>query len=208
LGASSKFSFVFYFHSSYFCCMENRNPLTRQGVVVSVNKSGTHSLIKPAQASITLLAGLGVEGDAHLGVTVQHLSRIKRDPTQPNLRQVHLIHSELHDEVGAKGMVVLPGQMGENVTTLGLDILALPKGTCLQLGAEAVIELTGLRNPCHQLNNIQEGLLEACLGRDAEGNLIRKAGVMAVILVGGEVKPGDAITVTLPAGEPVTLQPV
>ncbi len=182
--------------------------LSLQGRVAAVNRSATHSLQKPSEPSITLLAGLGVLGDAHLGITVQHLSRIKKDPTQPNLRQVHLIHSELHAEVGAKGMPVLPGQMGENVTTLGIDLLALPRGTRLRLGEEAVVELTGLRNPCHQLNNVQPGLLEACLGRDAEGKLIRKAGVMGIVLVGGVVHADDVILVELPEGELVGLEPV
>ncbi len=176
--------------------------------VASVNRSATHSLQKPAEPSITLLAGLGVAGDAHLGTTVQHLSRIKKDASQPNLRQVHLIHAELHDEVGAKGMPVLPGQMGENITTRGLDLLGLPKGTRLQLGAEAVVEITGLRNPCHQLNNIQPGLLEAVLDRDAEGNLVRKAGIMGIVLVGGVVHAGDPIAVHLPEGEHEALLPV
>lgn len=184
------------------------SPLSLQGAVAAVNRSATHSLQKPSEPSIRLLAGLGVEGDAHLGTTVQHLSRIKKDPLQPNLRQVHLIHAELHAEVTAKGMPVLPGQMGENVTTVGIDLLGLPKGTRLLLGKDAVVEVTGLRNPCHQLNNIQPGLLDACLDRDAEGNLVRKAGVMGIVLVGGVVHAGDVITVSLPEGDLVALQPV
>ena len=176
--------------------------------ILSVNRSPGYTLIKPAEPSITLLAGLGVEGDAHMGTTVKHRSRVAKDPTQPNLRQVHLIHAELHDEFAAKGMPVLPGQMGENVTTRGLDILGLPKGTRLQLGAEAVIEITGLRNPCHQLNNIHDGLLNACIDKDPEGNIIRKAGVMAIVLKGGVVHAGDLIQVTLPEGDHVPLQPV
>jgi MOSC domain-containing protein YiiM len=181
---------------------------TMQPHIRSVNRSATYTLIKPSEPQITLLAGLGVEGDAHMGTTVKHRSRMAKDPTQPNLRQVHLIHHELHEELAQKGMPVLPGQMGENITTQGLDILALPKGTVLHLGAEAQIEVTGLRNPCHQLNNIQPGLLEAVLGRDADGNLIRKAGIMAIVLQGGVVHAGDAIKVVLPEGEPLPLQPV
>lgn len=176
--------------------------------ITSVNRSPGYTLMKPSEPQITLLAGLGVEGDAHAGTTVKHRSRVAKDPTQPNLRQVHLIHSELHDEVGAKGMPVLPGQMGENITTRGIDLLSLPKGTILQLGDEATIEVTGLRNPCHQLNNIQPGLLDAVLDRDSEGNLVRKAGIMAVVLQGGIVRQGDPILVTLPDGEHHALMPV
>jgi MOSC domain-containing protein YiiM len=176
--------------------------------ITSVNRSPGYTLIKPSEPQITLLAGLGVEGDAHMGTTVKHRSRVAKDPTQPNLRQVHLIHSELHDEVSAKGMPVLPGQMGENITTRGIDLLGLPKGTVLQLGAEARIEVTGLRNPCHQLNGIQPGLLEAVLDKDAEGNLIRKAGIMAIVLQGGVVCQGDPIHVTLPVGDHEALKPV
>lgn len=168
-------------------------------VVAAVSRSRAHNFSKPVQLFIRLVAGLGVEGDAHAGERVQHLSRVRRDPTQANLRQVHLIHGELHDELGAKGFAVAPGDMGENVTTRGLDILGLPTGARLRLGDSAVIEVTGLRNPCGQLNGFSEGLMDACLGRDAEGGLIRKAGVMAVVLAGGEVRPGDRIAVELPA---------
>lgn len=176
--------------------------------ITSVNRSPGYTLIKPSEPQITLLEGLGVEGDAHMGTTVKHRSRVAKDPTQPNLRQVHLIHSELHDEVTAKGLPVLPGEMGENITTRGIDLLGLPKGTILQLGENARIEVTGLRNPCHQLDNIQPGLLEAVLDKDADGNLIRKAGIMAIVLQGGIVRQGDPIVVTLPEGEHVALMPV
>lgn len=168
-------------------------------VVVAVARDGEHRFGKPTASRIRLLEGLGVEGDAHLGRTVQHLSRVRRDPTVPNLRQVHLIHAELHDELNGRGFDVAPGQMGENVTTRGLDLLGLPRGTRLTLGG-AVIEVTGLRNPCTQLDDFRPGLMRAVLDRDEEGNLIRKAGVMAIVLEGGEVAPGDAITVTLPDG--------
>ncbi len=177
-------------------------------IITSVNRSPKYTLIKPSEPQITLLAGLGVEGDAHMGTTVKHRSRVAKDPTQPNLRQVHLIHSELHDEVAAKGMPVLPGQMGENITTRGIDLLRLPKGTILQLGEAAKIEVTGLRNPCHQLDSIQPGLLQAVLDRDEAGNLIRKAGIMAIVREGGVVRQGDRILVTLPEGEHQPLQPV
>jgi MOSC domain-containing protein YiiM len=178
------------------------------GIVVAVHKSPTHTLIKPAQTGIRLLAGLGVEGDAHMGVTVKHRSRVARDPSQPNLRQVHLIHAELHDTLRASGFMVSAGEMGENITTRGIDLLALPTGTRLHLGIDAVVEITGLRNPCQQLNSIQEGLMAAVLDRDEEGNLIRKAGVMGVVLVAGEVHPSDTIRVELPPEPHQPLNPV
>ena len=164
-----------------------------------MSRSGRHGPLKGNEDAITLVAGLGVEGDAHAGKTVQHLSRVRRDPAQPNLRQVHLIHSELHDELRERGFEVEPGQMGENVTTRGVDLLALPAGTRLRLGAEAELEVTGLRTPCKQLDGIQAGLMEATLERSPDGSLVRKAGVMAVVLSGGEVRPGDGIEVELPA---------
>jgi MOSC domain-containing protein YiiM len=178
------------------------------GSVVAVSRSPSHTLSKPTQGSIRLLAGLGVEGDAHQGVTVKHRSRVARDPTVPNLRQLHLIHAELFDELRAAGFAVEPGQMGENVTTSGIDLLGLPTGTRLHLGRGAVAEVTGLRNPCAQLNKIQPGLMNATLDRDADGNLIRKAGIMAVVLAGGEVRPGDPIRIELPEGPHRPLQPV
>jgi MOSC domain-containing protein YiiM len=163
---------------------------------------------KPNRGSIRLLCGLGVEGDAHLGETVQHLSRVARDPSQPNLRQVHLMHAELHDELQAAGFAVAPGQLGENVTTRGLDLLALPTGTRLHLGETAVVEVTGLRNPCAQLDDIQPGLMAATLERDAHGNLVRKAGIMGIVLEGGELGPGATIRVELPAEPQRPLVPV
>lgn len=168
-------------------------------VVVAVSRSATYTMRKPNAESIQLLATLGVEGDAHCGTTVKHRSRMARDPNQPNLRQVHLIHAELHDELRAAGLPVLPGEMGENVTTRGVDLLALPAGTRLRLGTEAVVEVQGLRNPCKQLDGIQPGLMEATLGRDADGKVIaHKSGVMGTVLTGGEVRPGDPIRIELP----------
>jgi MOSC domain-containing protein YiiM len=178
------------------------------GVVTAVSRSVTHSLSKSGHEAIRLLAGLGVEGDAHAGETVKHRSRVRRDPSAPNLRQVHLIHSELHEELRAAGFEVEPGQMGENVTTLGIDLLALPTGTRLRLGEQAVVELTGLRNPCVQLDGIQPGLMQATLARDSHGNLIRKAGVMSVVVQGGNVRPGDEVEVELPLEPHHSLQPV
>jgi MOSC domain-containing protein YiiM len=176
--------------------------------VVGVASDGGHNFSKGARATIRLIAGLGVAGDAHLGVTVQHLSRIRRDPEAANLRQVHLIHAELHDELRTKGFRVAPGDMGENITTRGIALLALPVKTRLHLGKNAVVEVTGLRNPCLQLDNFQPGLMAATLDKDLEGNLIRKAGIMAVVIASGEVKPGDAIEVAFPDGPQTPLAPV
>ncbi|WP_439679843.1 MOSC domain-containing protein [Embleya sp. MST-111070] len=169
------------------------------GGVVAVSRSGEHTFRKGNVETIRLLAGLGVEGDAHLGVTVQHRSRVAVDPTQPNLRQVHLIHAELYQELAAAGFTVAPGQLGENVTTRGIDLLGLPTGTLLHLGAEAVVEVTGLRNPCQQINTFRAGLLKEVVGRDEAGNLVRKAGIMGVVRAGGEIRPGDPIRVEVPA---------
>ncbi len=168
------------------------------GVVLAVCRYATHSFSKQSADSIRLLTGLGVEGDAHLGKTVQHRSRVARDPTQPNLRQIHLIHTELHDELRLAGFSVSAGQMGENVTTRGIDLLALPTGTRLHLGATAVVEVTGLRNPCVQLDRFQSGLMAAVLEHDEHGKLVRKAGVMGIALADGEVRPDDPIRVELP----------
>jgi MOSC domain-containing protein YiiM len=163
---------------------------------------------KPGQLWIRLLAGLGVEGDAHSGATVKHRSRVTRDPSKPNLRQVHLIHGELLDELALRGFSVAPGVMGENVTTRGLDLLGLPTGSRLHLGASAVVEVTGLRNPCLQLDKLQSGLMEAVLERAPDGALIRKAGIMSIVLSGGDVRAGDPIAVELPSGPHRPLQPV
>ncbi|MBK1660501.1 MOSC domain-containing protein [Paracraurococcus ruber] len=178
-----------------------------QAVVVAVARNGAHAFSKPVTGSIRLLAGLGVEGDAHLGERVKHRSRVARDPTQPNLRQVHLLHAELLAELAERGFAVQPGAIGENVLTRGLDLLGLPAGTRLRIGA-AEIRVTGLRNPCVQLDRFQKGLMAACLDRAPDGSLVRKAGVMGVVLAGGEVRPGDAIEVLLPDGEHHPLQPV
>ena len=168
------------------------------GTVAAVSRSPRHTLIKGNEASIRLVAGLGVEGDAHQGVTVKHRSRVARNPADPNLRQVHLIHAELHDELRHRGFDLEPGQMGENITTSGIDLLGLATGTRLHIGEDAVIEVTGLRNPCAQLDKLQKGLMAATLDRDAEGNLVRKAGIMAIVLTTGEVRPSDPIRVEPP----------
>lgn len=166
--------------------------------VLSVSISSSHTFHKTRCDSIRLLVGLGVEGDAHCGATVKHRSRVKADPTQPNLRQVHLIHAELFDELREAGYRVSPGEIGENITTQGIDLLSLPVGTRLHIGETAIVELTGLRNPCVQLDQFQSGLMKALLGKNDDGSLVRKSGVMGIVIEGGEVKPGNAITTQLP----------
>ncbi len=155
-----------------------------------------------------LVVGVGVDNDAHAGVTVQHRSRVRADPTQPNLRQVHLIHAELYDELRDRGFDVAPGEMGENITTRGLDLLALPRGTRLYLGVHAIVEVTGLRNPCYQLDDFQPGLMKAVLDRDEQGRPIRKAGIMGVVVAGGPVRPHDRVGVELPARPHIELDRV
>lgn len=176
--------------------------------VLAVHRSSSHGFSKHPEDSITLLEGLGVEGDAHAGTTVKHRSRVARDPSAPNLRQVHLLHAELFDELVARDHAVFPGDMGENVTTRGLDLLALPAGTRLRLGGTAEVEITGLRNPCSQIDRFQPGLMANVLDRDANGRVVRKAGVMAVVRRGGTVRPGDAILVQLPETPHHPLEPV
>ena len=165
--------------------------LSQSAQVTAVSRSGSHSFSKPTCASIHLIEGLGVEGDAHSGETVKHRSRVAKDPSQPNLRQVHLIHNELHDELIEKGFNVAPGVMGENITTQGVDLLGLPRDSLLRIGDEAIIQITGLRNPCKQLDDYQKGLLSAVLDKTPEGELIRKSGVMAIVIAGGTIKPDD-----------------
>lgn len=178
------------------------------GRVIAVHRSGRHTFSKFGEEAITLVEGLGVEGDAHAGTTVKHRSRVARDASAPNLRQVHLLHAELFDELVARDHAVFPGDMGENVTTRGIDLLALPRGTRLLLGDGAEVELTGLRNPCSQIDRFQPGLMAAVLDRDAQGRLVRKAGVMAVVRRGGVVRPEDPIVVHLPNGPHLPLEPV
>lgn len=176
--------------------------------VIAVHLNPQHTFSKAPVKEVQLRSGLGVEGDTHFGPTVQHLSRKRKDPAQQNLRQVHLIHAELFVELQLKGFTVQPGELGENITTQGIDLLALPTGTVLKLGADAEIKITGLRNPCKQINDFQAGLMNALLDRDEAGNLIRKAGVMAVVLKDGVVKAGDAIQVEWPEAPYRPLMPV
>ncbi|MFJ8434679.1 MOSC domain-containing protein [Kitasatospora sp. NPDC094019] len=170
------------------------------GTVTAVSSSADYTFTKPNRPSITLVAGLGVAGDVHAGVTVKHRSRVAQDPTQPNLRQVHLIHEELFAEVAEQGFTVAPGELGENVTTRGIDLLGLPVGTLLRIGAEAVVEVTGLRNPCLQIDGFQDGLLKRVVGRDEDGNIVRRAGIMGVVRAGGVIRPGDGVEAELPPG--------
>ena len=178
------------------------------GQVVAVARDDAHRFRKPTRESITLIAGYGIEGDAHAGETVQHLSRMRRDPSAPNLRQVHLIHSELFDEMAGRGHVVDPGGMGENITTVGIDLLNLSRGTRLEIGDEAVVEVTGLRNPCTQINGLSDGLMKELVYVDDDGATVRLAGVMSIVLTGGVVRPGDGIRVVPPAGAHEPLQAV
>ncbi len=178
------------------------------GEVTAVSSDSAHAFSKPPRDRIDLVTGLGVRGDAHLGEQVQHLSRVARDPSQPNLRQVHLIHAELHAELAQAGFLVRAGDLGENVTTRGVDLLALPVGALLHLGRSAVVEVTGLRNPCVQIDRFQPGLLQAVLGRDEQGHVVRKAGIMSVVRADGPVRPGDAIRVELPPPPYRALEPV
>jgi MOSC domain-containing protein YiiM len=168
------------------------------GQVVAVSRSASHNFSKPNEPMIQLVAGLGVAGDAHLGETVQHLVRVREDPTKPNLRQVHLIHAELFDELRASGFRVGPGEIGENITTRDIDLLALPVGTQLHLGETAVVQVTGLRNPCRQIDKFKPGLMATLLGHDEQGLIAIKSGIMGIVVAGGDVRPGDSIAVALP----------
>jgi MOSC domain-containing protein YiiM len=176
--------------------------------VISVSKSSIHEFSKDPLESIKLIAGEGVEGDAHCGKTVQHRSRVKKDPTQPNLRQIHLIHDELIQSLRSQGFNVHAASLGENITTSGVGLLGLPKDTILKIGDEVEIQITGLRNPCGQLDGFQKGLKSAVLDTDEKGNLIRKAGGMGIILKGGIVKIGDKISVVFPSEPHCSLEPV
>lgn len=178
------------------------------GKVVSVSISPAHTFSKPVQEKIQIVEGLGVEGDAHAGPTVKHRSRVRQDPNQPNLRQVHLIASEVLDELRTKGFDVQPGQLGENILTSGIDLAALPEGTLLRIGSAAVVRVTGLRNPCSQIDGLMPGLMDATLDRDADGNLVRKAGIMSVAVASGEVMAGQEIVAEAPDDPQVPLDVV
>ncbi len=176
--------------------------------VVAVSRNARHRFSKTNELWIELVAGLGVEGDAHAGRTVKHRYRVRRDPSQLNLCQVHLLHAELLSELRGKGFDIAPGQIGENVLTENLDLLALSARTRLLLGETAIVEVTGLRDPCVQLDRFRKGLMAAVLDRDANGALVRKAGIMSIVLAGGKVRPGDRIRIEAPAGPHRPLVPV
>jgi MOSC domain-containing protein YiiM len=176
--------------------------------VVSVSVRAGHGLGKDVRDAITLIEGEGVAGDAHCGQTVKHRSRVARDPNQPNLRQVHLIHAELLEELAERGFAVAPGALGENILTRGIDLLGLSQGVRLLFPSGAEIAITGLRNPCHQLNGHTPGLMDALLDRDADGALVRRSGIMAIVVRGGLVGSGDAVTLRRSAGPPLPLRPV
>lgn len=177
-------------------------------LVVAVHLDARHAFSKQSVSKIELIAGHGVRGDAHFGITAQHLSKIAKDPTQPNLRQVHLLHEGLLQELHSKGFDVAPGQLGENITTSGLAILALSAGTKLQLGTQVVLRVTGLRSPCSKIESFHPGLLAAVVDRAEDGSVIRKAGVMCVVEQGGEVRAGDSILVIAQPEIHIPLEPV
>lgn len=179
-----------------------------QASVVSVSRSPVHGFSKQVVDHIELLAGLGVAGDAHAGVTVRHRYRVRKNPNAPNLCQVHLLQEELFAELAGRGLPLAPGQLGENITTRGLDLLELPVGAILHLGPSAQVEITGLREPCSQMNTLRPGLMKACLARRPDGSVLRKSGVMGLALATGIIRPGDCITVTLPAKPWQTMGPV
>ncbi|MDM4764349.1 MOSC domain-containing protein [Galbitalea sp. SE-J8] len=181
--------------------------MTTDGTIVAVSRDGAHRFSKTPVESIELVEGLGVRGDAHFGATVQHRSRVRRDPTQPNLRQVHLIHGELLDDVAAAGFAVEPGELGENITTRGIALLDLPRDTELAVGT-ARVRVTGLRNPCLQIDAFSDGLLREIVGRDASGNVVRKGGVMAVVIASGVVRAGDPVRVVSTPAQSLPLEPV
>ena len=177
-------------------------------IVTSVSLNPIHEFSKYPQSNITLLAGIGVQGDAHSGKTTQHLYLVKKDPTRLNLTQVHILHAELHDEFSSQGFTLLPGQMGENITTRGIELMTLPTGALLRVGESVILEATGLREPCSKLDKLASGLMKAVLKRDKHGDLHRNAGIMTIVLQGGTVQPRDAIEIELPAEPHRPLQPV
>jgi MOSC domain-containing protein YiiM len=177
----------------------------RPGTILSVSRDDEHRFSKPTVNSIRLLAGIGVEGDAHAGATVQHRYAKKRNPSAPNLCQVHFMAAELFDDLVPTGYTVAPGELGENVTTAGIDLMTLPLGTRLHLGAQAVVSITGMRSPCSLINGYQKGLMKQLITTDATGTVHRRGGLMGVVVTGGVVNPGDGIRVELPAGEHLPL---
>ena len=105
---------------------------------------------------------------------------------------------EILSELNDKGFSVIPGELGENITTQGIDLLSLPQGCQLHIGKTTIIELTALRNPCVQIENFQTGMLKEVISKDKQGKIMRKLGMMGVVLSGGHVQPNDEITIQLP----------
>jgi len=175
------------------------------GTVLSVSRDDKHRFSKPTVSSIRLVAGIGVEGDSHAGATVQHRYEMKRNPSAPNLCQVHFMAAELFDDLVPTGYTVAPGELGENVTTEGINLMSLPLGTRLHLGAQAVVSITGMRSPCSLINGYQNGLMKQLIKTDAAGTVQRRGGIMGIVVTGGVVNPGDRVRVELPAGEQLPL---
>ncbi len=188
--------------------LENRLLEFPDARILSVSAAAGHVFSKPSLKQIRLLEGLGVEGDAHCGPKVKHRAHAARNPDKPNLRQVHLIQAELFAELKRLGFVVGPGDLGENITTTGIDLLSLPVDSELRLGPKAIVRLTGLRNPCRLLDEFQNGLKNALIKRGEGGEITRKAGVMGIVVQGGLVSVGDSIAVRTPAPPHHCLEPV
>ena len=154
--------------------------------VVGLSIDDGHHFSKRAVERVTMVAGVGIEGDVHAGPLVQHRSRVRVDPNQPNLRQVHLIDDAVFAVAASAGFEIDHGDLGENVTVSGLDVHGLAVGTMLRLGESAFVAVTGLRNPCGQINGLRPGLLDV-LRRADGGDIVRRAGIMGVVVRGGEV---------------------
>lgn len=174
--------------------------------MVAVSVDGKHRFSKTSRPSIALTSGHGIEGDAHYGPFVRHRYLARRDPSAPNLRQVHLIPSELFDALRTSGYEVHPGDLGENIATVGLALESLPLGTILLLGASATLQLTGLRTPCVLIDRFKSGLRKRLEGDAARPRF--RAGVMATVTKGGDVSPGDRIRTVLPAPPHQALPPL
>ena len=172
---------------------------TERASVVAVSKDEYHRFSKVPCTQITLIKGVGVRGDTHSGVTVQHLFAVEQDPRQPNLRQVHLLQQEFLDQARDQGYELTPGDLGENILTDDLDLVGLWQDTLLHIGSQAVVRVSGLRNPCAQIDSFRPGLLQVAVRRDLKGDVVRKAGIMGVVTTGGVVHPGDEIEVEWPA---------
>jgi hypothetical protein len=166
-----------------------------EGYVHSVSASPRHGFSKLVRESITLIKGHGVDGDAHAGAFVKHRYLARWRPRMANERQVHLINQALFEELFSEGFNVQPGNLGENVTTRGIDLLRLPLGTMLALGPTAAVELRGLRTPCVLVDRFRKGLLKALVRKGEQPRF--RAGVMGVVREGGILFPGNPVKVTI-----------